>query len=680
MRKLIASMSLYRKYKFAILGAVLLCTAISSPALTLGRARGAVLLGQPLKLSVLIQAESADEAASSCFEADVFYGDAKQDASRITVRNGLAAGTQTGTVEVIASARVDEPVVTVYLRAGCEHKTTRRYLLLADLASETTPAALEPREPLSRLAQPSLDSPVKPKSAAADSVVEDTATNSVTDKTAKPARKAAPVRAAERVAEGASVAAPTAKSAPAPTTSTTRRPRLKLAPIDLSVERDPTLKLSSEMVVGEGEDLQKRAEAVALWRALNASPQDILNADGRRQSMEADLKSLQAITAKNRQALQEMTSRLQRAESERYLNPVVYGLLAFLLVCGGVGAYAWVRLRKAGSSADPWWRDEGVPAGSGWADGEHTLSPGRPTEPIATTPADAAEPQHSQAPAAFASVDIDLHLEDSAGASQPPMAAPEQPSAEPAQISAAGRASGHADFAHSMNASLRSLNTQEMLDVRQQAEFFMTLGQHDEAIHVLQDSISHSDDSNPLVYLDLLRVLHTLGRKGEYDHYRTEFNTLFSGRVPPYAEFNQVLDGLEGHPDICQHISELWPSEEAVDFIEQCLVRAPGDGRVNVFELEAFRDLLMLHGVALRLVADSESKLMPFSAARASAPSDTKPSPSAYLATGVLAPPEPQESMGTTVDLDLSEPAGNLIDFNAEELGTFKPPTPRRGP
>lgn len=653
----------------------MLCSAISSPALTLGRARGAVLLGQPLKLSVSVQAESTEDAATACFEADVFYGDAKQEASRITVRNGLSAGSQTGTVEVTATARVDEPVVTVYLRAGCEHKTTRRYVLLADLASETAPAPQEAREPAPRVTL----APVAPLSTPMPSA-QDGSAMAVVEKPLKPARKATAVRAPQSTTEAPAAATAPPKQMPAPAPAA-RRARLKLAPIDLSVERDPTLKLSSEMVVGEGEDLQKRAEAVALWRALNASPQDILNADNRRQSMEADLKGLQAVTTKNRQALQELTSRLERAESERYLNPVVYGLLAFLLVCVAGVVYAWVRLRQAGSSAAPWWSDDAASAGSGWADGQHTLSPGRPTEPIATTPAEAAEPPPAHAPVALASVDIDLHLDEPARVSLQPLAAPESPKPAPAQASiAAGRASGHADFAHSMNASLRALNTQEMLDVRQQAEFFMTLGQNEEAIHLLQDSISHSDDSNPLVYLDLLRVLHTLGRKAEYDHYRAEFNTLFSGRVPPYAEFNQVLEGLEAYPDICQHISALWPSQEAVDYIEQCLVRAPGDDQANAFELEAFRDLLMLHGVALRMVAGSDSKLQPFSAARASTPADTNPSPSAYLATGALDVPEPQEAMGTAVDLDLSEPAGNLIDFNAEDLGTFKSPAPRRGP
>lgn len=116
------------------------------PSTDPGPRPGAVLLGQPLKLTVLIQTDPQDDPYSQCFEADVFYGDSKQDASRVTVSSNVTAGSQSGTVVVNASARVDEPVVTVYLRAGCEHKTTRSFVLLADLASEGQPAPAGGRE------------------------------------------------------------------------------------------------------------------------------------------------------------------------------------------------------------------------------------------------------------------------------------------------------------------------------------------------------------------------------------------------------------------------------------------------------------------------------------------------------------------------------------------------------
>ena len=85
------------------------------------------------------------------------------------------------------------------------------------------------------------------------------------------------------------------------------------------------------------------------------------------------------------------------------------------------------------------------------------------------------------------------------------------------------------------------------------------------------------------------------------------------------------------------------------------------------FDLEAFRDLLMLHGMARRIISSLDTGFQPFSAVRGAAV-ETSPSPSAYLATG--------ES--TVVDLDLSEPPGNLIDFDADELVSYKPIAPHK--
>ncbi len=659
-------MILHRKYKFAILGVAALCAAVNSPALTVGRARGAVLVGQSLKLTVPIRAEPEEDASALCFEADVFYGDTQQDASRVSVSSDFSKVSLSGNVYVSADARVDEPVVTVYLRSGCQHKTTRRYVLLADVTSEVARPTPETKVPPRSVAPVAL--PVLPPAAAEPDVGL---------ARAKPAKKLEPVRSERPIA---------AVTAPAPVSKALapRRAHLKLAPLDLTVDRDPTLKLSNEMHVGDGEDLQKRAEAAAMWRALNASPQDILNADSRRQAMETDLKGLQAITAKNRQTLQELTGRLDKAESERYFNPLVFGLVAVLLACSAAVAFAWVRMRQAGQSAAPWWRNDGDSVvAQQWTEdasadrsGE-TPMPARSADAPNTVPSESGT-DNSAAP--LTNVDIDIHLDEPGPTPSRFVPAPITSASIPsAPFSAASRASGHADFAHSMTTSLRALNTQEMLDVRQQAEFFMTLGQHEEGIGMLKDSIERSADSNPLVYLDLLKVLHTLGRKIEYDQYRADFNALFSGRVPPYAEFNQTREGLEAYPDVCQSICGQWPSQEAVDYLEACMVRTGGEDPKQGFELEAFRDLLMLHSIAQRMASDSDTGLQPFSAARGMAP-EVPPSLSmggSDWQDGKTQPiaPGTQAAESLSVDLDLSQPPpGNLIDFDAADLAPFKPP------
>lgn len=120
---------------------MLLCSAMESSALTLGRARGAALLGQPFQITVPVQLAVDEDGSGICFEADVFYGDNKQEGSRVSVTPELSASGQPTAVRIQARQPVDEPVVSVYLRSGCGVSTSRRYVLLADLVSEVTPPA-----------------------------------------------------------------------------------------------------------------------------------------------------------------------------------------------------------------------------------------------------------------------------------------------------------------------------------------------------------------------------------------------------------------------------------------------------------------------------------------------------------------------------------------------------------
>ena len=241
----------------------------------------------------------------------------------MNVSSAVSPQTQSATVTVSSQAPVDEPVVTVSLRAGCENKNTRRYVLLAELAPTQTPQL------------PVTGSDTAPR----------TARQAVS----------ATVDAPHTPRPSAAVA-----SVPRPPKPEGRRARLKLTPLDLATDREPTLKLSNELAVEEGEDLQKRTRATALWRSLNATPQDIQGAESQRQALESDLKNLQAITVKNRQLLDDMTQRLGKAESGRYSNPLVYGLLLAFVLCGLAIAFMLKRANRDGLSGAPWWRDESV--------------------------------------------------------------------------------------------------------------------------------------------------------------------------------------------------------------------------------------------------------------------------------------------------------------------------------
>jgi hypothetical protein len=218
----------------------------------MGRARGLAILGRPLDVSVPVQLDSQEDASAQCFEADVFYGESRQSGNMVTVIGDGRTQAQPVTVRVVANANVNEPVVTMYLRAVCGQKSSRSYVLLADMLTELAP--LPVATPLT----------VRTTVASASSVVE-----------LVPGQKSAGVMLSNgsRPIVESRAKRPELKSESkfnsqqSTKAAASLRPRLKLALMDLGPERDPTLKISDELMVVPVEDLQKRVEALALWRS-----------------------------------------------------------------------------------------------------------------------------------------------------------------------------------------------------------------------------------------------------------------------------------------------------------------------------------------------------------------------------------------------------------------------------
>ena len=659
------------------LALVLLGGIAEVSALTLGQIRGAALLGQPLQLSVQVQADGEDELNAACFAADVFYGDVRIESGRVTVITQPNAAMKSAVVRIATSARVDEPMVTVYLKAVCEQKTSRRYVLLSDLVSDTAPSATQEVSLAMQPAVAMANVESVPTAGTRNASTGSNVAHKTVAKRVATAKTTAKVDSGKPHVQSASVVPKVQSIAP-------HRSHLKLAPLDMSVERDLILKSSGELASSPAEDLQKRVEALAMWHALNASAEDVLRDEARLQLLEADFKRLGDITTKNKLALQDVTTRLEQSQSQRFANPLVYGLLLALLTCvAGIG-FLWQKMRASVQGDIPWWGGADT-AERAAADARQSLfheefadvQGGRAlSKPPVTSLAVAEEPADASiaatllddvAPSSVAAspgtgfVDIDLEMGESvfSPASKLRTAAASVP-ASAAATTVSPQAPGNpeqVDFQPSISGVWRAVNTREMLDIRQQADFFMTLGRHDEAIHLLQTSIDNTDESNPLLYLDLLKIFHTLSRKTEFDKYRANFNNLFTGMVPEYATFNLAGVGLDAYSGVCRQIEALWPSDEVITFIERCLVRTPSEPLDAGFTVDAFHDLLMLHAVVRRIDAMAESGLVPFSAAAHTMPTSRATSPLPLIPT----------SISSGLDLDLSTGGGNLIDFDISD-------------
>jgi hypothetical protein len=141
-----------------------------------------------------------------------------------------------------------------------------------------------------------------------------------------------------------------------------------------------------------------------------------------------------------------------------------------------------------------------------------------------------------------------------------------------------------------------------IIDVRQQAEFFEKLGKIDQAITVLEQRIRLSSKDAALLYLDLLHIAHAHNLKTDFRQFRDEFEQLFNINVPEFVLFSDTGRSLESYPSLMQHICQNWPTQAGLDMLEACLVRDPWEKNAEPFDMGAFTELLMLHGMATRML------------------------------------------------------------------------------
>jgi len=341
---------------------------------------------------------------------------------------------------------------------------------------------------------------------------------------------------------------------------------------------------------------EQRAAAAALWRSLGgvegASGVD-LESEQRVQALEKQVKTLQntARIARTREA--ELQGQLSQAQSSNEAFWMALWAALGLLAVGGVvgGMIAWrrrggipLRWRKK-PEASVFGADAVTAFGEGFVDTQPApvdfLYPLE--EPVLQSQfPDHAAPASSQA---VPGVDSVQHGASAFVASHLPS---EQPPTQSTSAEAAMRAARQ----------LRNGSASELADVQQNADFFASLGQYEQAIELLQEYISSHPGTSPVAYLDLLKLFHTLSETEPYRKLRNDFNAVFNADVPPFAGFQKTTKDLGSYADVLQRISQVWTMPEVLDLIESLLVRHTGEGAHPAFQLEAYRELLLLYEIA----------------------------------------------------------------------------------
>ena len=580
-----------------IIGAGLYAVALSAAALSLGNSRSVVVLGSPIDLTFEVQPDPGVDLASSCISAQLVSGDVPISPSQVRVVPLPEVAGHSSAVRVQAYTIAREPVLTATITAGCMGRVSRTYTFLAELpntsprggdpvdigrlaAAPANRAAVAPR-PVAPQVLPAVRPEVEP---AARKAPESSALQQVQPAPAKPKPKPLP-----KVQPKSAVV----PSQPAP------RPRLVMESLEQLLAESPAaaLRLTPEITALPATTDEERAKAAALWKALSADPQQAEGADApwqeRVRALEAEIASMKAQAARERQDAALLRERLAQEESGRYSATVVYGLGGALALLSGLLGWLWVRIRRQESDAVRSWHDSVA----------HVVAldkapvPTRPATPEPPSPWLEKDEVHGM-PVTEQLAPSTLPLEPATAEAYAFEPAPEPvPAVAPA----------------SAPQGLQIVNPEELFDILQQAEFFVSVGEHDQAIEVLKQHIADRGETSPFSYLELLRLYHQLGRADDFAQLRTQFMRHFNADLPAFSQFRTQGKGLEFYTDELAEIEAQWTSPSVLALLEGYLFLKEGGGAGTAarFDLAAYDDLLLLLAIAQTTPASARGEPPP---------------------------------------------------------------------
>jgi pilus assembly protein FimV len=624
------------------LGTALCFASSPAQAVGFGRISNTTQLGQQLNFSAALRLEPDEALTRDCVSAEVQSGENKLASGQVRVSLEDIPGTNDRRVRVTTIPLIDEPVVTVTVTVGCNSSVSRKFVAFVDppLINQAQTAPAEPSQPSSPF------SPSAPAVAAAPRAVVQPPPRRVTNtiegrNRVRPPRPAQVARAvAPRAAAPDSVTPQAAK--PPRSGSTSRQPTVARA-----APPGPRLQLESAPVVAPraaSSPAETAVAAAALAASEAASSARADEAAGqlarerqRIQLLEDGLAKLRIDSQATQASLAAMQLRLKQAESERYANPLVYAL-------------AWLSALLALAVAGLWWRQSRNGRSQWWTP---------PPETPAIAPVSPAAARVGATPAAVAALPV-------LAASSPPTlaeafeistvieeddAAPSvSPATRPMPVSLASQ--------HSPDEAPRELSVEELIDLEQQAEFFVVLGQDEAAIDLLMSHVRSDGGISPLPYLKLLEIYRRRGEEESYQRIRERFNRRFNAYAPDWESDLQRGRALSDYPDTIERLQGMWSNPASVmETLDASLFRRNSSD--ETFDLPAYRELLFLYSMARDLAEHGGAQpggavdlLLPLDIGGAS-------SVSPLTATRVLPAFERSEMPTLPLDLDVS------LDFGA---------------
>lgn len=293
-----------------------------------------------------------------------------------------------------------------------------------------------------------------------------------------------------------------------------------------------------------------------------AQAAELLQAQARLQQQQTEIDAVRASREKLQVVVAQLEQRLERLDSNRFPAEWVYALLALLAVAFALLGWQWLHSRTQRPLQGQNQKANSLEAFNAQSDIAVSDSPDLLLKASVPSASLAPTPAVTPIPVATAPGSLDLTL------------------AAPALVSA-----------------VRMLNPEELFDLQQQADFFVSVGEYEQAIGVMKKHIAENKTASPLMYLELLRLYHSLSRRDDFKRLQTQFQQHFNALVPEFSAFQTGGRTLLDYPETAASIEAIWSDNAVLSLLENSIFRG-NSGTVEPFELPAYDDLLLLYAIA----------------------------------------------------------------------------------
>jgi len=557
---------------------ILAATALASQqagALGFGRAVSDAVLGQTLTFTVPLHVEPGEHIGTECLTAQVYFGEAQLPASQVRTELQPGTGDYAWIVKITTTSPVTEPIVEIALGANCGRPFTRRFSVFAD---PPTLAAAAPQVAAVDIARTPARTPAQGSADGAPPAAGSLPRPAQPGASGMARGRAHGARKGPTMALASELEASPSKRHVVVDAGSARQPGTRAAP-------RPTAEETARLVLDPGvPHLKLDMEEPALPPAAAASGATIVLSDiddpdlRRLKALEQSIQALRSDSQLQHERADRLQAQLAREQSRGDWAPWLVGLLA--IAAAAMGALL-LKLRQQNRIAHSDWFNQSQLG---------TLGPPipEPEAPVEAPPVEAVADQRREVP-------TPVPFEE---------ASREQPVSDDDDVPAMGELAATRPLdrqalaaALVQEAAPRELSVEELLDLEQQADFFIALGQEDAAVDLLMSHLRSAGGQSPIPYTKLLEIYKRQGDRSAYERTRARFNRRFNAYAPDWDTGPTAGRSLEDYPDTIAVLERAWPSPlDAMAILEGLLFKR--DDTSELFDLPAYRDVLMLYSLA----------------------------------------------------------------------------------